>query len=395
VTAITALDKLTVSSIGRDSVTRFKVGDWVETIDDWLEFAQQPGVIRQIQKVESEMQVITLTAPLPAAVFNTDAQGNTDPARHTRVRRWDQSGEVRDTNGNLLINLNAPGSKGVIPVPPIGTSVVLQDGVQITFDTIAGGKYHVADYWTFAARTVDASVEELKQAPPRGIHHHFCRLALVTFPTTPTSTASLFQPENCRDFWPPAIEPASTDRGRHIERVLIGGNEIQNDNETLARFLAEGITVVCDQPVHQHSVTGVFGVSGKPTCFVTLDLPYPFNGADRDLWGVPPRAVVGFQPLILMGGVTVQEKNIIWKPPVHVGEWLNRSLLQRVKQVTGFEKVLAHLTLKGNFIWDKENPELYLDGEAFGTHSGTKLPSGDGRRGGDFEMYFWLFREGE
>lgn len=201
VTAIPALDRLKVARVGRDSVLRFNVGDWIEVLDDWLEFARQPGinpqppgVIAQIKNVDDATQTITLTSPLSGGVFPTDAQGNTDPERHTRIRRWDQSGQVRDTNGNLLVDLDAPGSNGVIPVPAAGTSIILEDGVQITFDTPAGGKYHIADAWTFAARTADASVETLQQAPPRAIHHHFCRLAVVTFPSTI---------DNCPDLWPP------------------------------------------------------------------------------------------------------------------------------------------------------------------------------------------------
>src|SRR5690606_18204744 len=45
-------------------------------------------------------------------------------------------------------------------------------------------------------RTVDASIEELTDAPPRGIHHHYCRLALVTFPSDVI---------DCRTFWPPEV----------------------------------------------------------------------------------------------------------------------------------------------------------------------------------------------
>ena len=201
VTAITALDKLAVASVGRDSVMHFKIGDWIEVTDDWLEFARQPGVslqpagvMAQIKSVDDANRILTLVSAIPPNVFGTDAQGNTDPARHTRVRRWDQSGQVRDTNGNLLVDLNAPGSKGVIPVPASGTSIVLEDGVQITFDTPASGKYKIADYWNFAARTADASVEQLQKAPPLGVHHHFCRLALVTFPSSVT---------DCRTLWPP------------------------------------------------------------------------------------------------------------------------------------------------------------------------------------------------
>ena len=166
VTTIPTLDTLKVTRVGRDSVMRFNVGDWIEITDDWLEFARQPGVnpqlagvMAQIKNVDDATQIITLTSSLPANVFQTDSQGKTDPARHTRIRRWDQRGQVRDTNGNLLVDLNAPGSKGVIPVPIPGTSIILEDGVQVTFDTPASGTYHIADYWIFAARTADASVE--------------------------------------------------------------------------------------------------------------------------------------------------------------------------------------------------------------------------------------------
>jgi hypothetical protein len=202
VTAITALDKLTVSRVGRDNTLRFSVGDWVEITDDFLEFAQQPGLMRQIKDVDDATQIITLTAALPAGTFPTDAQGNTDPKRHTRITRWHQKGKVTDTNNNLLVDLDASGSKGLIPVPAQGTSIILEDGVQITFDTPANGIYRVGDFWCFAARTADASVEKLVQAPPRGIHHHYCRLAMITFPNPPT---------DCRHLWPPPFGETGCD----------------------------------------------------------------------------------------------------------------------------------------------------------------------------------------
>ncbi len=202
VTAITALDKLTVARVGRDNTLRFSVGDWIEITDDFVEFAQQPGLIRQIQDVDDATQIITLTSALPAGNFPTDGQGNTDPKRHTRITRWDQKGKITDTNNNVLVDLDAPGSKGVIPVPPDGTSIILEDGVQITFDTPANGIYRVGDFWYFAARTADASVEKLVEAPPRGIHHHYCRLAILTFPNPPT---------DCRHLWPPPFGEAGCD----------------------------------------------------------------------------------------------------------------------------------------------------------------------------------------
>jgi hypothetical protein len=158
--------------------------------------------MRQVKDVDDATQIITLTAALPAGTFPTDAQGNTDPKRHTRITLWDQKGKVTDTNNNLLVDLDAPGSNGLIPVPAHGTSIILEDGVQITFDTPANGLYRVGDFWCFAARTADASVEKLVEAPPRGIHHHYCRLAILTFPGPPT---------DCRDLWPPPFGETGCD----------------------------------------------------------------------------------------------------------------------------------------------------------------------------------------
>ena len=65
--------------------------------------------------------------------------------------------------------------------------------------------------------------------------------------------------------------------------------------------------------------------------------------------------------------------------------------------------LLAHLELRGNFIWEAEDPSVFLDGDSFGTRGDDGridiLPteagalSGDGRRGGDFRMWFWLAPE--
>jgi hypothetical protein len=175
----TARTKLTVTRIGRDSVARISIGDWVEVTDDWRELNGLPGELRKVAGVDDGDETITLAAALPAGAFDP-----LDASRHTRVQRWDQSGVAVDAAG------------GVVQVPATaGTAIVLEDGVQVSFETDpAAGGFHVGDYWVFAARTADASVEELVSAPPRGILHHFCRLAVVTFPGTVV---------DCRTFWPP------------------------------------------------------------------------------------------------------------------------------------------------------------------------------------------------
>ncbi len=206
VNAIPSLTQLQVASVGRDDVLRFHDGDWVEILDDHLEFSGQPGVIRRILHVNPDTNTIELEPgnPIPGATFPTiDAQGTLEVDRHTRLRRWDQSGQVRDTNNNLLADLDDPTSEGLIPVPAAGTSIVLEDGVQITFGlSDPTGNYKQGDFWIFHARTADASVEELVDAPPKGIHYHYCRLALVTSNTTDYLSVD----EDCRDDFPPLID---------------------------------------------------------------------------------------------------------------------------------------------------------------------------------------------
>ena len=192
-TNITALNpsltQLTVVRTGRDAVLRFQKDDWVEITDDRREFAGQPGVMRKVASVDDVTQTITLASALPPGIFDA-----TDATRHLRVIRWDQKGPNVDANN------------GVLTVPAAAspaTTIILEDGVQISFTTApAGGRFRVADYWNFAARTADASVEELNQAPPRGIHHHYCRLAIVNFPSNVT---------DCRTLWPPEFGEAGCD----------------------------------------------------------------------------------------------------------------------------------------------------------------------------------------
>lgn len=161
------------ASLGRDAVLGFADGDWVEVLDDHRELAGRPGELRRIE-VREDDETITFTPALPADLVMAPAQA---AARHLRVRRWDS---------------------GAITVPAsAATAVVLEHGIVVSFST-TGAAFRTGDHWEFAARAADASVEALAAAPPRGVHHHYARLAVVTFPGTVS---------DCRTLWPP---PAGT-----------------------------------------------------------------------------------------------------------------------------------------------------------------------------------------
>ncbi len=191
VTAINAArDTLSVVMTKRDSVLRFQPNDWIEIIDDFRYFHGLSGEMAQVLTVNDVNLTIQLKTPLPAATFDA-----TKPERHTRVIRWDQSGIVRDPIGTVIIDVDT--NNGLIPVPPAGTAIVLEDGIQIKFSIDAAmpvAQFRALEHWSFAARVIDASIEILNQAPPRGILHHYASLGFVTFPSTVT---------DCRIFWPP------------------------------------------------------------------------------------------------------------------------------------------------------------------------------------------------
>ncbi len=181
---------LTVQSLGRDQVLGFQSGDWIEITGQTLDDNCQPGELAKIDFVTPSSMTITLTAPLTSTPPSTD--------RYTRIIRWDQKGKIYDSNNNLYIDLDATGSGGLpngvsgIPVPPAGTKVQLENGIVVSFGlTLANGNFLPLNYWNFAARTADGKIEHLDQAPPRGIYHHFTKLAIVTFGASAGAT-------NCR-----------------------------------------------------------------------------------------------------------------------------------------------------------------------------------------------------
>jgi hypothetical protein len=186
------------------------------------------------------------------------------------------------------------------------------------------------------------------------------------------------------------------------------------------------ITVLLDAPVDPVSAQ-------RTTCFVTVDVPYPLkdvvaiviadglsNQGKTLATNVPGDTalrsaisastltnlpLLGYEPLILTANVAAESagpnsatNSITWTA---TGSTLTllREILVVLPALQPTSRLLTHLTLKGNCIWGLNDPTLYLDGEVFGVarndpngvHIGLHLPkSGDGKQGGDFEMWFWL-----
>lgn len=175
------LNDLTVSSIGRDKFLNFASGQWVELSDDTHELLGNPGTLVQLVKAEGKILTIdpaTATGPVDLASF----------PKNPKVRRWDMDGPLKPNNQNWLD---------------------LEDGVQIHF---TAGTYKTGDYWQIPARTATSDVEwpvdPVTNQPatelPRGIVHHYCRLAMLKFDGAKWAGAS-----DCRNIFPPITELTS------------------------------------------------------------------------------------------------------------------------------------------------------------------------------------------
>ena len=162
-----------VESLGRDNVLRFKTGDWVEFTSDGREFAGLPGEMRKVT-VDDTNKTLTFSPSLPIADFPQGCRRD-----HTSTR--DPVGSIRDraqAGRSQLVNLDLT-SDGLIELSAADPSFLLEYGVQATLTVQAGGTARSGDYWCFAARTADADIERLTLAPPLGLYHHYCHLAII------------------------------------------------------------------------------------------------------------------------------------------------------------------------------------------------------------------------
>ncbi len=204
---------LTVTSLGRDQVLNFTNGNWIELLDDNVELDGMPdpnypkgspytygnpGLLCQIDYVDPTTNEIYLVTP--AITDPRFPNGTPGAGIHTRIVRWDQSGTVYSSNLSGTQTATTYGlSTGDIQTPSDGaTMLVLENGIVVTFTVASGGNFLSGDYWTVAART-DGTLDPptMTNAPPRGIHHHYTKLSVVTFDANGSVTNS----PDCRTQW--------------------------------------------------------------------------------------------------------------------------------------------------------------------------------------------------
>ena len=150
---------LTVNHPGRDDQQGFTAGQWVElsTVDQLL--TGQPGMITRLERVQDNE--LTVEA-LPDTA---------NPADFATVRRWDSEGALALAPGN-------------------DAWVLLEDEIEVRFETTPDHVYNSGDYWLIPARHLTGTIEwplngtgPLPQ-PARGNLHHYAALALLQLDAT-------------------------------------------------------------------------------------------------------------------------------------------------------------------------------------------------------------------
>lgn len=173
------VDRLTVSSLGRDKYLGFSSGQWIELIDDSNDLYNMPGTLVKIIKAADN--VITIN-PLGQTIDINNFPDN------PRIRRW-------DSDGDLLIHTPSE-NNGWLKI---------EDGVEVKF---SAGNFRSGDYWFIPARTATADVEWSKDSSnnplmesPKGMNHSYCRIAVANFDGSQWTKIS-----DCRNLFPPVTE---------------------------------------------------------------------------------------------------------------------------------------------------------------------------------------------
>ena len=186
---------------------------------------------------------------------------------------------------------------------------------------------------------------------------------------------------DCRNVFPPLTAFPQADKAFHVTGVSLiapgtgPASALANDSNVQITAFG-GIDVQCDANVDPASIS-------RPTCFVSIEYPIDFGGQ---------AAATAYLVSRLAGTVKASNNVISWRPLTQTQAELSQLIIANLSE----RGILARLTLKGNFIWAQNDPTTFLDGEAFGSHQNgannlsLALPSGNKRRGGDFETWFWL-----
>ena len=202
--------KIDLQGNGKDELLKIKPHDWIEISGDETDLdTEKTGTLVKVLEVAGT--VLTIDRDVSAY------KNETSP----KIRRW----EISDQRPHPATQI----------VP--GTGFQLEDGIEIKF---SGTEFNIGDYWVFSARTLTGEIEILEKAPPLGITHHYCKLALLSGEAD--GTVSI---EDCRPEFHPLTELPDTGG---CCTVNVGEDEAFRDIQRAVDALKGGPGEVCIKP---------------------------------------------------------------------------------------------------------------------------------------------------
>ena len=228
-----AVNDLTVSNAGRDSVLKFAAGDWVELSDDTNDLLGTPGTLVQLATIDGNVLTINPASAIPAGPINI-----ANFPKNPKVRRWDMAALLKPNNQNWID---------------------LEDGVQVHF---TAGTYKSGDFWLIPARTatadvewpIDANTNQPATQLPFGIKHHYCRLAVGKNDGTKWTSLT-----DCRHIFPPLTEL--------INFFYVGGDGQEVMPDLTQPNLPNVLTDALPQSLEAGVTNGIWPVKGAQVQF--------------------------------------------------------------------------------------------------------------------------------
>jgi hypothetical protein len=380
VSADTAAGTTTVqlASIGPDTAHRLRAGDVIELIGDAADLRTGCGWLGH---VTSDPDPDALTVVVDVVDPTLRPANNTSlVADHLLLRKWDGTGFVTPTT----IDLGA--------------------GVRIQF---SGYDFCAASYWWFTTRERDASVEPLSSAAPNGIARHRMPLAVLRWLGDATTGVTLDRVTDCV----PVFDPLTHLQAKHVSyddsETHLGATNVQDAIEALAghafpKVAADGVSWRNDSAIAVTDLNAGLTVSftepmdAATLCTRTFEVWLRVPDATEPLvhlvqlpGTITPTAATGG---LVKGAVAATYKPSPPLDPALVGQWRNR-----IREIDQTLDVRADIVLKGDKILDLGGTRA-LDGnvfartgqDAYTTFIDLRLPSGDGKEGGDFESWVFL-----
>ena len=227
--------RVKAQTLGRDQLRGLAKGDWVELASDTTDLTPSSGTLAQIVDITPDL-IVQLSKNISAHNGQT----------HPKLRRWDQASDAVSMQN--------------------GATLDLEDGITIKF---SGSNFQAGDAWMFTAR-IGSDVEELVNAPPSSILHHYAPLAIITWVPDPNNPAAIVANiESCRPQFPPLTNITADDVKFNNTVCNFGPNvkTVQQAIDALCESEEECCTVVVRPGANWADVFNTIPAAGAHLCF--------------------------------------------------------------------------------------------------------------------------------